>query len=134
MFKKSLFCFLVLASAVFAFAANPSAQNEQEKLLTYTPSKDNIERENMWGFLWDYRFDYNKHYGLSVALKIGKVLFYITEDGISYEKPEKGNDLENELSKSKDELNKSNREKDLSDMITRAFQVWFDGPIISVKA
>ena len=131
--KKIIILSLFLISAVFAFAANPSAKNEQEKLLTYTPSKDNIERENMWGFLWDYRFDYNKHYGLSVALKIGKVLFYITEDGIrekptniSDKKLSDGNDLENELSKSKDELNKSKRENDLSDMITEAFQVWFD--------
>ena len=120
--KRLFFCLLFLISANAVFAQISVAQDQQEKLLTYTPAKDYKEPEYTWGFMWDYKSDYNKKYGLDVVLPIGKVLFNITVDGVG-EKPTNISDEENAL---QNELDKKQRENNLSTMIMESFQVWFD--------
>ncbi|MBR4508841.1 MAG: hypothetical protein IKP23_05190 [Elusimicrobiaceae bacterium] len=127
MLKKitALILFLLCSISIFAQIPPSSGYDKEEKPLVYIPSRDYKEPQYMWGLLYDYKTDYNKHYGLSWALVSGRVLFTITEDGIR-EKPTNISNKElAEKNALENELNKNNRQKELSNMITNGFQIWF---------
>ena len=127
MFKKFVYLILFLVCAfAFTFAQVSPAQDSQEKILNKAP-------EFLWGLIDDYEKDYNKYHGLNWALMSGKIFFMINEDGIK-QKPTNISDKNlAEKNSLENELNRSNREKDLSDMITRAFKVWFEDTKVSIE-
>lgn len=126
MFKRiiclSLFLFCVLST----FAQIPPVQDFKKEILNKSP-------EFLWGLVDSYKKDYNKYHGLNGALITGRVFYTITENG-AREKPTNISDKNlAEKNALENELNKSNREKDLSDMITKAFKVWFEDTKVAIE-
>ena len=131
--SKLIYSFLFLTCAISVFAQIPPVQNPQEEILTYTPSTDYKEPEYLWGVFDDYKKTYKNNYVLNGVLSADILPFYIEEHGakekptnISDKKLAEKNALENTL-------NKANREKELSNLITEAFKVWFNDTKKAIK-
>ena len=109
------------------FAQMPyDTEIEEENLLIYNEATDKQEPQYMWGAMLDYKSNYNKFYGLGLVLKIGAVPFSMKEDGV-WQKPTNISNKELALkNKTENELNTAKRQKELSNMITKAFQIWFE--------
>lgn len=118
----SLFLFIVSP----LFAQIPPAQNQQENLLTYTPSKDYTEPQYMWGVNREYKNGYKAKFALSTILDGNVLPFFITEED-AQEKPTNISDKQLAAKNAlENTLEKRRREKELSTIITESFQVWFD--------
>lgn len=119
MVKKLICSFLFLTCIISVFARINSTRTSQEKVLDHSS-------EYLWGILQNYDKSYNKEHGLNAALTTGRVFFTISEEGIVQKPINISDKTQIEKNKLENELNKSNRKKELSDMVTKAFQVWFN--------
>ena len=125
MMKKLTIIILFLFNILPLFAQIPPNQVEGE-YLSHSSSQDKVSEDFLWGALHDYNRNYNKYYGLGLALNTGGLVFSLIEEG-TWQKPTNISNKDLAVkNKAENALNAAKREEELSNMINKAFRVWFD--------
>ena len=125
MMKKLTIIILFLFNILPLFAQISPNQVERE-YLSHSSSQDKVSEDFLWGALYDYNRNYNKYYGLGLALNTGGVVFSLIEEG-TWQKPTNISNKDLAVkNKAENALNAAKREEELSNMINKAFRVWFD--------